>query len=70
MILSAKPAAKGALTVSTGNTDTGNPSGDMLVADLDESVDGNSSAEVTLSRVSADFGDEKAFKNMFFFSLV
>lgn len=48
--------------VSTEIADNGALSHYMLVADLQEQIDGISSAEVTLSRGFAMFGNETCFK--------
>lgn len=61
-VIAVKRASTAALAVSTSIAESGGLSSDMFVVDMNEKVDGNSSARVKLSRGSAKTGDENAFK--------
>lgn len=61
-VIAMRGAAKTALAVSTGIAKNGDPSGELLVKDLDEKADGTSSAKPTLSRAFARNRNENAFK--------
>lgn len=61
-IMDAKSAASAALDESTAITANGGLGKEMLVADLDERADGNSSSKATLSVGFLDIGDERTFK--------
>lgn len=55
-----KHVARTALAVITGITEYGSPRSEMFVADLDENIDGNTSAKATLSKGSAKIRDKNA----------
>lgn len=62
-VLVVQSAAKAALAVSNAIAENGYSSSYTFVADLSEEIDGNSRAEATLSRGSAENGDENTPKD-------
>lgn len=61
-IIAVKVSAKAALAVSTSIASSGDASNELLVARLDEKVEGSFSAKATLSRTSAKIRDENALE--------
>lgn len=55
-------AAKGAVVVNTGIAENGGHSDDGFLADVDEEIDGNFSAKVTLGRGFSERGRENVFE--------
>lgn len=57
-----KRAAGAALVSNFGIADNGRPSNEIFVVDLDELIDGHSSAEATLSKGRIEARDGNALK--------